>query len=168
MSLKDTLIDYGSVFLLLLIIILLAYLDVLLYTLLFVLGIIVYKIWKARNFILGQFKMAEISIWGRPLEKKYWTKKSWINRPRFKLFPDSVSTSYNKYFRFAYFMFLFSLFMYIVSFFFDYYRKSTFYYLLNICGIFALLFILIEVANALRLYYERKRAKRNIRSVTKG
>ena len=147
----------------LIIIIILAYLDILLYTLLFMLGIIIYKIWKAKSFIKDQFKMAEVSLWGRPLEKEYWTKESWKNRPKFKLFPDKVSTSYNHYFRFAYFMFLFSLLMYIISFFSDYYRQSTFFYLLNICGIFALLFILVEVANALRLYYERKRKKRDFK-----
>jgi hypothetical protein len=151
--------EWGRLILIIMIILLFAYLDLWYLPFVAIIIMIIYKIYRSKEYIKQSFTTIEIMLWGRPLEKQYWTKRTWKNRPRFEILPKQVSTTINMPFRFAFYMFIFSLGMFLINWKFDMKHTSTFSSLVYILGIFALLFILIQLSTALRIYYENKRTK---------
>jgi len=125
-----------------------------------------YKIYRGWPNIMMGAKQIEYILWGRPLEKEYWTKEQWANRPRFKLMPkdwkfewipSNISMGIDMKYRFALFMCIFGFLYFAIGFIFRYPLLGYFASIFYIGALFMSLFLLLQILAGAKIIYGRNK-----------
>lgn len=133
----------------------------------------IYKIYKGWATIKAGAVQIEYLIWGRPLEKEYWTKEAWKDRPKFKLFPNwkfewipsNISMGIDLKYRYSLFMCIFGFAFFVLSFINRRADVTFFAYIFYTGALFSSVFLLLQVLAGAKMIYDRlkQRTKRNAR-----
>jgi hypothetical protein len=133
----------------------------------------IYRLYLGWDKIKMGATQIEYLLWGRPLEKEYWTKEAWANRPRFKLFPNwkfewipsNISMGIDLRYRYSLFMCIFGFAFFVLSFINRRADVTFFAYIFYTGALFSSVFLLLQVLAGAKIIYDRlkQRTKRNTR-----